>query len=80
MMADTELRTEIEYAELLAEQLETYFLMFYDYYAETVDKPLKVLNDIDVFIRAMTDVQDKIEQVHQRLKHAVRMAFGEVEA
>ena len=79
-MADTELRTEIEYAEMLAEQLDTYFLMFYDYYAETNDKPLKILNDIEVFIRAMTDVQDKIEQIHQRLKHTVRMAFGEVEA
>ena len=76
-MADTELRTEIEYAEMLAEQLDTYFLMFYDYYAETEDKPLKVLNDVDVFIRAMTDIQDKIEQVHQRLKHAVKMAFDE---
>lgn len=78
-MVDTEMRTEIEYAELLAEQLETYFLMFYDYYAETVDKPLKVLNDVDVFIRAMTDVQDKVEGLHVRLKHMVKMAFGEGE-
>lgn len=79
-MTDTELRTEIEYAEFLAEQLETYFLMFYYYYAEAVDKPLKVLNDVDVFICAMTDVQDKIEQIHQRLKHTVKMAYGEGEA
>lgn len=79
-MADTELRMEIEYAEMLAEQLDTYFLMFYDYYAETDDKPLKVLNDVDVFIRAMTDIQDKVEGLHVRLKQMVKMAFGEGEA
>ena len=75
-MADTELRTEIEYAELLAEQLDTFFLMFYDYYAETNEKPLKVLNDVDVFIRAMTDIQDKVEGLHVRLTHMVKMAYG----
>lgn len=76
-MVDSEIRTEIEYAEFLAEQLDTYFLMFYDYYAETVEKPEKVLYDKDVFIRAMTDIQDKVEGLHVRLKHMVEMAYGE---
>lgn len=76
-MVDTEMRTEIEYAELLAEQLDTYFLMFYDYYAETMEKPGKVLYDKDVFIRAMTDIQDKVEVLHVRLTNMVKMAFGE---
>ena len=36
-----ELATEIEYAECLGEQLETYYQLFYDYYAETEKKPDK---------------------------------------
>ena len=76
-MADTELRTEIEYAEMLSEQLETYYQLFFDYYAETTEKPERVMWDVDMFIRAMVDIQDKVEQIHQRMKHMVKMAFEE---
>ena len=76
-MADTELRMEIEYAEMLSEQLETYYQLFFDYYAETTEKPERVMMDVDMFIRAMVDIQDKVEQIHQRMKHMVKMAFGE---
>ena len=79
-MAGTELRTEIEYAEMLSEQLETYYQLFFDYYAETTEKPERVMCDVDMFIRAMVDIQDKVEQIHQRMKRMVKMAFGEVEA
>lgn len=79
-MADTELRTEIEYAEMLSEQLETYYQLFYNYYAETTEKPEKVMYDKDMFIRAMTDIQDKVEVIRQRMKMLVRMAYGEKEA
>lgn len=78
-MADTELRTEIEYAEMLSEQLETYFQLFYDYYAETEEKTDKVMYDKGMFIRAMTDIQDKVEVIRQRMGKLVRMAFGETE-
>ena len=76
-MADTELRAEIEYTEMLSEQLETYYQLFYNYYAETTEKPEKVMYDKDMFIRAMTDIQDKVEVIHQRMKALVKMAFGE---
>lgn len=76
-MEDTELRTEIEYAEMLSEQLETYYQLFFDYYAETTEKPERVMMDVDMFIRAMVDIQDKVEQIHQRMKRMVKMAFGE---
>ena len=79
-MADTELRTEIEYAEMLSEQLETYYQLFFDYYAETTEKPERVMYDVDMFIRAMVDIQDKVEQIHQRMKHMVKMAFEESKA
>ena len=75
-MDSRELVTEIEYAECLGEQLETYYQLFYDYYAETNEKPEKVMIDKDMFIRAMTDIQDKVEVLHQRLKRMVEMAYG----
>lgn len=75
-MSNSELATEIEYAECLGEQLETYYQLFYDYYAETNEKPEKVMIDKDMFIRAMTDIQDKVEVLHQRLKQIVGMAYG----
>lgn len=71
-----ELTTEIEYAECLGEQLETYYQLFYDYYAETEEKPEKVMIDKGMFIRAMTDIQDKVEVLHQRLKRMVGLAYG----
>ena len=71
-----ELTTEIEYAECLGEQLETYYQFFYDYYAETEEKPEKVMIDKGMFIRAMTDIQDKVEVLHQRLKRMVGLAYG----
>lgn len=70
-----ELATEIEYAECLSEQLETYYQLFYDYYAETNKKPDKVMYDKNMFIRAMTDIQDKVEVLHQRLKRMAGMAY-----
>lgn len=70
------LAMEIEYAECLGEQLETYYQLFYNYYAETTEKPEKVMYDKDMFIRAMTDIQDKVEVLHQRLKRMVGMAYG----
>lgn len=76
-MSSTEMAMEIEYAEMLAESLDAHFLMFYDYYAENADKPEKVMYDKDVFIRGMTDIQDKVEGLHQRLKHMREMAYGE---
>ena len=79
-MDTRELVTEIEYSECLGEQLETYYQLFYDYYAETEEKPEKVMLDKDMFIRAMTDIQDKVEILHQRLKRMVTMAYGKGEA